>query len=120
MSASTVQTSPTAVHATEAPLRLPDVLAVVEQARGAAYALACGAAELDATLAQIERPLAERIERNRRRSARAHATATSHDGNGHARDVVLKLTARGIEPVCRRCGRAVAPWSPATNCEGVV
>jgi hypothetical protein len=50
--------------------------------------------------------LAVRVEASRARSERAR---TRHHGrNGHDPDVAIKLTGRGLEAVCRRCGKRVA------------
>jgi hypothetical protein len=98
MPTSTVTDSRSAVENQTSTVELPDVLmalrATIEAGRAAE---------------RIVPALAERIERSRRRSARARMKAgdAAASGNGHAHDLVLKLTARGIEPTCRRCGRTV-------------
>ena len=100
MSYSTVATPTAGVHTQITTVALPDVLAALQQLVDAGHA-----AE------PLAEGLALRIEANRERAERCrhnNTTPAVTNGNGHDRDVALKLTSSGLVRECRRCGKAVA------------
>jgi hypothetical protein len=93
------------------PVTLPQLQAAMANAIDAVTTAEEAAEQALVALWKVGEPLSRRIERNRRRSARAHRSKSADQLellNGDAPDVAVKLVnGHGFVRVCRRCGKQV-------------